>query len=139
VLGNVYVVPNSFVHDLTTGSYMFPTTTTGATTWSNESGYTASYVAYSWDFSNPAYWSQNYSHPGSWTNITYGAGGSFGISSTPTFYFNGSFSGTNKYVLGFYIDNEVYSEQAYYKGLATASLNAATLGNHEDITSVSVY
>ncbi len=138
VLSNVYVDSYAYLQDRTTGLYFYPSST-GSTSWSNESGYTASYFAYTADYSNPSYWLYNYSAPGSWTNYSYGAGGAMTISATPTYFFNGSFSSGHRYVLGIYIDNEVFSEQAYFAGTARATLNAATLGNHEDITGVAVY
>ncbi|MCI4366273.1 MAG: hypothetical protein L3K08_00820 [Thermoplasmata archaeon] len=138
LLANIYVVVGAYLYDGTTGTYQFPTTY-GQTTWSNESGYSSSFETFSYTYSNPLYWSQNFSYPGSWTNYSLGTGGIVNINAATTLYFNGSFTGTDHYVIGFSASNEVFAQQAYFKGSAQAKLNAATHGNHEDITAVAVY
>ncbi|HTT25335.1 MAG TPA: hypothetical protein VMH90_00025 [Thermoplasmata archaeon] len=138
VLANVYVTAYAYLLDESTGLYYYPVTY-GTTSWSNESGYSASYTGFSWTYSNPAYWSQNFSYPGSWTNYSLGAGGSTNVSASTTLYLNGSFAGSDRYVLGFYVTNQVFSEQAFFQGSARADLDAAHHGGHEDITAVTVY
>jgi hypothetical protein len=131
-----YLDGSSYLIDETTHTYI--SGTGGSFYLSNSSGYYHDAFAYSYNYSNHSDWRFNSTYHYS-NNQSYGSGGSLALNATPTTYFNGTFSSLDKYILFSYIYNEVYAEQYVYRGTVSASLNAATLGNHEDATLLKLY
>jgi len=120
---SAYMYAYSYLIDMTNGTYIYPTNY-----YSGMSSYVSNYTYYS---------------GGTWYYSSSGTAGTFSSSGPVVWFWNYTFVKTHKYVAetGWYSDAyaDAYTYQATVAGGGgSASLNAATLGNGVDLTSISI-
>jgi len=132
---NMDVYGYAYLIDTTTNTYYY-----SSNYWSglyNTSGMYQYNSTYSATYSNPQLWANNYSYSYG-SAFHYGATGSLS-SAAPTWFINGTFTGSHKYVAYTYIDNSAYaSVYGVPHGVAAATMNGATLG-YGEMLSITVW
>jgi len=125
----------AYVYDMTTGATTYPTNYWSAY---NSSGiYNYSYKD-TGNYSNSSYWTSNYTYSGSY-NYSYGPGGAIAWTASPTWFINGTFTHSHRYLVETYIYLYTYATAEGYVGTASSAVNAATGVNHVDLKPFSVW
>jgi hypothetical protein len=125
----------AWVYDMTTGASSYP-----SNYWSmyNSSGIYNDTYHYQGNYSNSSYWTSNYSYSGAYS-YNYGAGGAQSWVASPTWFVNGTFTHSHKYLVETYISLSCYSTAQGYTGTASCAMNAASGVNHVDLKPFSVW
>jgi hypothetical protein len=136
-IGAFQIAGYAYLYDSTSGTWYY------ASNWWNTIYNTSGQYNYSWasvyTYSNASYWGYNFTSFGNYSN-NFGASNTLSGTFVPTWFVNGTFNHSHRYVVYTYLDlfanSYVYS---YPSGHATASVDMSSGGDHADLLPFSIW